>query len=221
MIDERRRRIVAASLAGGLLLVLLVFSSLGGLYRPNTADRVVLREMEVYVPPRQPPTPPATTTTAYRNAGGSGSALTLANSDLPVTLKTMNLDVQVAAGKLGVLNLGGVGNGIGDGSGDGSGSGLGGLVGFSELDTQPIVISAPVFEWPEEAIASGLDEFVIQFHIVIDEEGRTFPVAVLESPFPSSNAKFMEYASKVRFTPPTRLGIPVRTDNLWPLKIKR
>ena len=66
-----------------------------------------------------------------------------------------------------------------------------------------------------------IEEFELKFHILIDEEGRTYPLAIIESPFPALSAEFLDYASKVRFTPPTRLGIPVRTEYLWPVKIKR
>ena len=93
----------------------------------------------------------------------------------------MQLDVQFAA-VVGELNLGGLGKGIGIGSGDGTGDGSGtgfGLVTLSELDQPPTVVSAPVFVYPDEAVERGLEEFELQFQILIDEEGRTYPIAII------------------------------------------
>jgi hypothetical protein len=133
----------------------------------------------------------------------------------------MHLDVQFAA-QIGELKLGGLGKGIGAGSGDGTGDGAGfGLATLSELDQVPIVMSAPAFPYPAEAAARALAEFNLKYHIVIDEQGRTYPIALVENPFPSLNDEFMAYASQVRFSPPTRLGIPVKTEYVWPVKIKR
>jgi hypothetical protein len=133
----------------------------------------------------------------------------------------MQLDVQFAA-RVGELNLGGLGQGIGVGSGDGTGDGAGfGLAILSELDQVPMVVSAPVFPYPDEATRRGLLEFDLQYEIVIDEEGRTYPIAIVENPFPHLSGEFLEWASRVRFSPPTRLGIPVKTEYTWPVKIKR
>jgi hypothetical protein len=121
------------------------------------------------------------------------------------------------------VNLGGLGQGIGVGSGDGVGDGTGGgfsLVTLSELDQLPMVVSAPIYPYPREATASGIAEFDLRFHIMIDEEGRAHPVAVVENPFPALNSDLMEWASKVRFSPPTRLGIPVRAEYYWPVKMR-
>jgi hypothetical protein len=135
----------------------------------------------------------------------------------------MQLDVRFAA-VVGELNLGGLGEGIGVGSGDGTGDGSGGgfgLVTLSELDQLPTVVSAPVFVYPKEADERGIAEFDLQFHIVIDEEGRVYPLAIVSNPFPSLSQEFLAYASRVRFSPPTVLGIPVRTEYVWPIRIKR
>jgi hypothetical protein len=136
-------------------------------------------------------------------------------------LDVMKLDVQFAA-VVGELNLGGRGQGSGVGSGDGTGDGAGfGLATLAELDQVPMVVSAPVFPYPDEATARGLAEFDLQYHIMVDEEGRAYPLALIQNPFPSLDAEFLEWASRVRFSPPTRLGIPVTAEYSWPVKPKR
>jgi hypothetical protein len=135
----------------------------------------------------------------------------------------MQLDVQLAAAELGAPNLGGFGRGFGVGIGDGTGDGTGSgaeieLVTLSELDQQPVVVSAPVFAYPQEMAARGVAVFDVKFHILIDEEGRTYPIAVIENPFPALQSELLEFASKVRFSPPTRLGVPTRTEYLWPVR---
>jgi hypothetical protein len=135
----------------------------------------------------------------------------------------MQLDVQFAAAEIGDLDIAGLGKGIGLGTGDGRGDGSGtgfGLATLSELDQVPAVVSAPLFPYPTEASERGITEFDLRYRILIDEEGRTYPIALVQNPFPALDALFMDYASKVRFTPPTRLGIPVRTEYVWPVKIR-
>jgi hypothetical protein len=221
MMTLRKRRWLAGSLGAGLVLLLLVLAYLDTLGDPTAPERVVLTDVTTYQEPPPPPPPPARP--SQKRSGGSTGALAPFETSRAPVLDVMQLDVRIAA-TIGELNLGGLGRGIGTGSGDGTGDGSGtgfGLVTLSELDQLPTVVSAPVFVYPDEAVERGLDEFELQFQIVIDEEGRTYPIAIVENPFPARSAEFLSYASRVRFSPPTRLGIPVRTEYLWPLKIKR
>ena len=222
MMTVRQRRWIAGSLATGLVLVLVFIASLDLGGNVEAPERFALTEVTTFEAPPPPP-PPARPTS--RPAGGStGAQLTLRSSRAPTSLDKMNLDVQFAAAEVGNLNIAGLGEGIGLGVGDGIGNGSGsgyGLAGVSELDQVPMVVSAPTFAYPPEAAARGLTEFSIKYHIVIDEQGRTYPIALVENPFPSLNAQFMAFAAQVRFSPPTRLGIPVKTEYVWPVKIKR
>lgn len=219
----RQRRMLAGALGAGLMALLLVLAAFDNLFHPDPRETLTTRTVELYEQPPSPPPPPARPNNA-RSGGSAGRELKFDTARAPVALDTMQLNVQLAVVDIGSLNLGGLGEGIGTGSGDGRGDGSGigfGLTTFSELDQLPTVVSAPVFRFPDEAIERGLDEFDMLFHIIIDEQGFTYPVSLLESPFPSMNAEFMEWASRVRFSPPTRLGIPVRTEYKWPVTIRR
>ena len=223
MMTVRQRRWVAGSLATGLVLLLVFIASFDLSGNMKAPERFVLTEVSTFEAPPPPPPPPARPSNSP--AGGSmGAQLTLRSSRAPLELDKMQLDIQFAAAEVGNLNIAGLGQGIGlgvgDGVGDGSGSGYG-FAGLSELDQVPMVVSAPVFAYPKEAIERGLAEFDLKYHIVIDEQGRTYPIALVENPFPALNAEFMAYAAQVRFSPPTRLGIPVKTEYVWPVKIKR
>lgn len=218
----RQRRWLAGGLGAGLLALLLVLAAFDNIFRADPRETLTTRTVELFEPP--PPAPPPTRPSNARSGGSAGRDLTFDTARAPVALDTMQLDVQLAVADIGSLNLGGLGEGFGTGSGDGTGDGSGtgfGLATLSELDQIPTVVSAPVFSWPDEAVERGLDEFEMVFHIIIDEQGFTYPIALLETPFPSLRAEFMEWASRVRFTPPTRLGIPVQTEYTWPVKISR
>ena len=216
----RQRRWLAVALGTGLVALLLVLAGLDNLYRPEPREATATRAVELYEPP--PPAPPPARPSDSRSGGSAGRSLTLDSARAPVALNMMQLDVKLPVAEIAALNLGGLGDGLGVGTGDGTGDGSGvgfGLVTLSELDQVPTVVSAPVFAYPDEAAERGLAEFELQFHILIDEQGRTYPLGIVQNPFPSLTPQFMDYASKVRFTPPTRLGIPVRTEYLWPLKV--
>jgi hypothetical protein len=223
MMTTKQRHWLAGSLATALVLLLAVIASFdmgGNLQAP---ERFVLTEVTTFEAPPPPPPPPASPNAAP-GGGSTGAQLTLRSSRAPVALDQMQLDIQFAAIEVGNLNIAGLGQGIGLGTGDGIGNGTGsgfGLAGLSELDQVPMVVSAPVFPYPAEATARGMTEFDLRYHILIDEQGRAYPIALVENPFPALNAAFMAYASQVRFSPPTRLGIPVRTEYVWPVKIKR
>jgi hypothetical protein len=223
MMTVRQRRSVAASLATGLVLALVFIASFDLNGDKTKPERFVLTEVTTFEAPPPPPAPPPRPNS--RPAGGStGNEPTLRSSRAPVSLDTMNLNVQFAAAEVGNLNIAGLGRGVGLGVGGGVGDGTGtgyGLAGVSELDQAPMVLSAPAFAYPKEATERGLAEFNLRYHILIDEQGRTYPIALVENPFPSLNEQFMAYAAQVRFSPPTRLGIPVKTEYVWPVKIKQ
>lgn len=221
MMTLRKRRWLAGSLGTGLMLLMVLLAYLDTLGDPVAPERLVLTDVTTYQAPPPPPPPPSRPNN--KRSGGSTGELVPSESSRAPVLDVMQLDVRFAA-VVGEVNLGGLGKGVGVGSGDGTGDGSGGgfgLVTLSELDQEPTVVSAPVFVYPKEAVDRGIAAFDLYFHILIDEEGRTYPLAMVESPFPSLNNQFLEYASKVRFTPPTRLGIPVRTEYFWPVRIKQ
>jgi hypothetical protein len=221
MMSRRQRRWLAGVLGTGLALLLVVLAYLDTLGNPAAPERVVLADVTTYQPPPPPPPPPERPSEA-RSGGSTGALTPLETSRAPV-LDVMQLDVRFAA-TTGELNIGGLGAGIGLGSGAGTGDGSGtgfGLAALSELDQVPVVVSAPLFPYPEEATERGLAEFDLRYHMLVDEEGQGYPVALIENPFPELNGEFMEWASRVRFTPPTRLGIPVRAEYVWPVKLKR
>lgn len=208
---EHRRHLLSILLAAGLLVLLLLLASLDGMYSPEPPERTVLREVQMYVPPPPPPPPPIN---ARDSSSLSGPSMALANQQISLDLQLMDLDVNLPAGQLGNL-----GSGVGRNA---AGMGIDwGTVNLSELDGYPNVENAPVLNWPKALEDSAVDQFSVVFHILIVETGRVFPVRIVENPYPHLDEEMMDYASKVRFSPPTRLGVPVRTEYLWPVLFSR
>jgi hypothetical protein len=92
---------------------------------------------------------------------------------------------------------------------------------LSELDSTPVVMGAPPIVYPQDAIDDGVDEFEVLVQIQIDQEGRTFPIRIVENPYPSFELDLYDFVSGVVFSPPTRLGVPVRAEYLWPIGIRQ
>jgi hypothetical protein len=213
----QRRQVFSVLLGTALLLLMLVLASLGGSTRKAESEEILVRrEVQMYVPP--PPPPPAQT--RQQSGGGGGQPLAIVSGNSEVKLEIMELDVDAPVSTIG---MGGTGSGGGSGSGLGLGFGSGvgegidwGTVAIADLDGLPTVVSSPPY-YPGQLVRRGIYEFSVKFHIMIDEEGYTWPISIVENSYPELNEELMEFASKVRFTPPTRLGIGVKTEYLWPV----
>ena len=96
MMTVRQRRWLAASLATGLVLALVFIASFDLSGNQTKPERFVLTEVATFEAPPPPPPPPPRP--SNRPAGGStGNEPTLRSSRAPVSLETMNLNVQFAA----------------------------------------------------------------------------------------------------------------------------
>lgn len=206
-----KRRWLSAALGLGLMLALVCVLWLDGQLQLDPPEVVALTEVNIYDPPPPPPEPPPRDVSSSRR---SGPALSRALQNQSIELELMDLEVALALGDLGDLGTGGWG--IGDGVGEGLEA-----VDLSALDTAPVLMGSPPIVYPDVAIEQGVEEFEVIVQILVDEEGRTYPLRILQNPFPSFNQDIMEFASGVIFSPPTRLGLPVRTEYAWPLLIKR
>jgi len=206
----RQRRLLSASLGAGLLLLLLLIVSLDNVFEFAEPQVFEMREVSIYQPPPPPPPPPQDS----ESSSLAGSAINLARTANIVALDMMDLDVKVEAGGAGDFGAGGWG------IGEGIGAGLE-TFDLSELDSAPVVIGAPPIVYPEEAVDQGVAEFLVRVHILIDEEGRTYLVRIVENPFPSFSVDLQTYVSAVIFTPPKRFGVAVRAEYLWPLRIRQ
>jgi hypothetical protein len=201
-----RRRLLATLSGLSLLLALLALVFLDGVDVPELPERLAVREVRLYQEPPPPP-PPVNNRDEARDAG---PPMSLSPIETLIPLETLDLDVELTAGSFGDF---GFGTG---GLGDGFGAGLG-TVGLGELDSMPVVRSAPIYPYPIELSEAGIHRFLVDLHILVDEEGVPHLLGIVESPYPSQNQSVAEFVDGVRFTPPTKLGIPVRTEYLWPV----
>ena len=206
--SKLRRHIVSVVLGLGLLVGLLALVVLDGLIGAEPPEAVALRRVAL----RDPPPPPPPPVTRQEETEDPRPQISAARQQIPIELTTMDLDIEITAGLLS-----------GDGFGD-LGQGLGfdlGTVDLSDLDGIPTVVRAPVIDdYPEALIEEGIRGFEVVLHILIDEQGRPYLVEILGSGYPPYNARLDEFVSEVRFTPPTLLGVPVRTEYAWPLLIR-
>lgn len=205
--NKSRRHILASVLGVGALAVMLGLIVLDGLISAEPRERVALREVVF----RDPPPPPPPPVNREDPAEDPSPELSSARRQAPLELTTMDLNIKVPAGQL---------TGEGAGWGDGIGVDLG-TVDLKDLDGFPQVVRAPVLDdYPEALLDEGIGGFEVVLHILIDEQGRPYLIEVLASAYPPYNEKLEDFVREVRFTPPTVLGVPVRTEYAWPLLIK-
>lgn len=205
----QRRQILSAVLGTGLLFLLLLLVSLDDLFQPEPPATVQLTQVQIYVEP--PPPPPAQ---EQKSSSSSSPQMMLSMQENQVALQAMDINVDLPEGDFSNFGTGTAG--LGEGMGMNWGT-----VGLSDLDAYPTVLAAPTLTYPNAAIADNIDTFTVKFHIVIDETGHTYPVRIVENPYPALDEELERYVSQVRFTPPVKLGVPVRTQYLWPVIFKR
>ncbi len=217
-LSDKNRKILASCSGTLLLIILLLLASLDIEYEVETPPKIIMHEVQMYSLPPPPPTP-------IKQEGAPDSpmpSLFIANAEDPAKLDIMELEVDMENIAISGFGTGGPGGYGGDDLGMGwGGQGDLGTVSLPELDNIPMVISAPSMEYPKEALDRNILEYKIELHIVIDEAGRTYPISILENPFPSKNKKILEFASQVRFTPPTKQGVPVKAEYLWPVVFRK
>jgi len=204
------RRWLSGALGIGLVLVLIGIVLLDDRFTADPPATFEIREVQVYEDPPPPPPPPVERSTE----GRAGPAISQVRNAEAIVLERMELDVKLALGEPGDFGLGGWG--IGEGAGQGIDP-----VAFADLDKAPVILGSPPIVYPDEAIEQGVYEFTVVVHILVDEQGRTYPIKILSNPFPSFELDVINFVSNVTFTPPTRLGVPVRTEYSWPLLIKK
>jgi hypothetical protein len=215
-----RRRLLAMVLAAALVVALLLLSSLGVVREPPSKESTVVEDVRLYVPPQPPPAPDRVK--PGEHAGSSGN-LQVAIPRPDVELGLMPLDTRAAAAVsapsgygLGSLLGAGIGGGIGNGAGSGE-SGIQVVFAVNQLDSMPMVISAPIWNFPDRVRRMNLGQVRVVFHIIVDEDGHTHPVRIVEAPSIDMDKQLMEFAEHTVFTPPKHLGKPVKAQYLWPV----
>jgi outer membrane biosynthesis protein TonB len=207
------KRLLAVALGIALVAALLVLSSLKVVREPAAKKTIVLQNVQIFVQPTPPPVPEPV---KRSSRSGAASALKVQIPQQAVQLGLMQLDTSFTSMR-GIpvgAGLAGAGTGLG-----GEGFGSGDLIlQLNELDSIPMVMSAPLFVFPEKLKRKNISSFVAQFQIFVDEEGHTFPVRVVESPDPALDEQLMDYAAHVMFTPPVRAGKKVKAQYLWPVR---
>ncbi|HTR00995.1 MAG TPA: energy transducer TonB [Candidatus Acidoferrum sp.] len=208
-----RTRLLASALALALLAALLLLSSLTVVHEPPSKKLTVLQDVKFYVEPKPPPSPEPVKKSS--NVGGS-DALKVNIPQREAELGLMKLSSK-ASGNSSLPGDFGQGKGlIGKGFGDGNGDGLENLFGLNQLDSTPIVMSAPPMTYPDRLVRRNILTFRVMFHIAVDEDGHTHPVRIVQSPDDTLNDQFMQYAAQVIFSPPMHEGKRVRAEYLWP-----
>ena len=217
-LSDRNRKMLASCSGTLLLIILLLLASLDIDYETETPPKIVMHEVQMYSPPPPPPPPP------IKQEGTQDSpmpSLVIANAEDLVKLDIMELDVDMGDVVISGFGTGGPGSYGGDGLGKGWGY-RGGWRTFSlpELDNIPMVKSYPYMTYPEIAVKNNILEFEVRIYIIIDEEGKTYPDRIVQNPFPSINKEILKYVSGVKFFPPTKGGVQVRSEYIFNLLLK-
>lgn len=213
------RRLLATALAAALLVALLLLSSLGVVRLPPKKPTVI-ENVQLYVPPQPPPAPDPL---KPNERGGSAGTLQVRIPRRDVELGLMKLDTSAASAvrvPSGYGLGGGFGTGLGTGIGNDTGNGEYGVQAVfaaNQLDAMPMVLSAPLWSFGERMRRNNISQLRVVFHIVVDEEGRTHPVRIVDASSVDFEKELMDYAARTVFTPPLHQGKPVKAQYLWPV----
>ena len=90
---------------------------------------------------------------------------------------------------------------------------------LDELDDMPKLLTPITARLPASLRQKGVRQAQIQLHVIIHENGQVELVAINQSRYPEMNALIPKIIKQARFTSPTREGIKVKAEFLWPLKV--
>ena len=203
---EAHRHLSAGALALLLLASILLLLWYDHATVPARQELVAMREVKIYSPPPPAP-PPVTREDATRPSAPDLSAI---NVLVPVELDSMALNVSLQPGEFSGSNAfnGDIGIGFG-------------VVDLESLDSYPALTNTPVYVYSAQSLRDNLRSIQAELHIAIDEQGNARLVRVLSTNYPEDQRHLADFVSRARFTPPTLLGVPVRTEYIWPIRVDR
>ena len=210
-LNRRLRRLAACLLAvatTAALLAVLKFNELD----PNDHRKrdLIVRKVDVAMPPPPPPPPPLQQPTVTSNSlnldvSGSGQA-----APLNLSKARARADLHVEAPPVDALNKV---NWNLDWDQDWNVFGLG------ELDQKPKLLTPINISFPDSLKRRGIRKATARLHVMIDESGRVTLKGIRHIDHPELRSGIHQVVRQARFTAPTKGGQPVRAEFVWPLEL--
>lgn len=88
---------------------------------------------------------------------------------------------------------------------------------MSELDEMPAIISRKSVSIPGELRRRGITRVATHVKVLIDEQGNTFLLKILDSRYPEMEVAIRELVKSAKFTPPKKNGEAVHARYDWPI----
>ncbi len=175
-------------------------------------DEVVVRKVDLHLPPPPEPPPPVQQTpdasqpeAASINLAGLGSAVELQYSDKP-KINTVPVDkVEQPEFDMNAMEM------------RKTLSVQFPVVGVKSLDNMPQIVSSKQVSIPRELRQRGINRVETKVQIIIVETGRAYIKKIIDPVYPEMVAVIREYIENVKFTAPTQNGHPVQAEYLFEL----
>lgn len=90
----------------------------------------------------------------------------------------------------------------------------------SELDRKPKLLNRPSVRFPSRLARRGIRQGEVLLQVQIDTAGRVTVDRVISSSHPELVPTAQAFATKARFSKPTKNGKPVNATFRWPLSLR-
>ena len=90
---------------------------------------------------------------------------------------------------------------------------------LDDLDDVPTLLTPLRTHLPKSITRLGINEVIVQLHIVVDENGKVELIKVVSNPYPELKPQIDQLVRSSRFTPPKKGNENVRVEFNWPIKI--
>lgn len=93
-------------------------------------------------------------------------------------------------------------------------------VDLNQLDGLPSLLTPLRVNLPRSLSRKGIKRILVKLDVVIDTQGQVTLINIVENPYPELVAAIQSLVRNSRFTPPTKDKQAVRTRFIWPVDIK-
>ncbi len=208
----RNPRVLSLLLSIGILTLTLALLWIGHWVKRAQDEQLIIREVNVVLPPPPPPPAPAVVHSNASNvplqfnlqgAGASIQKIQLHNHPLPKFTKPDAPSVTTEQPEWQSLEVNWE------------------AFNLDQLDGLPTLLTPLRVQFPKSLTRKGVHKVLVKLDVMIDETGQVSLINVVENSYPELKPEIDKMIRNSRFSVPKKGDVAVRARFIWPVEIKQ